>query len=357
MKDSVYMTWAKGHAAATYNLANSGILRCGPADFPVAGEDLCANGANDEGYPPLKIAIARKYGLGVEGVVLAQGTSGANYLACATLLDAGDEVLVEQPTYEPILAAVGSLGAQVRRFPRSFEGRYQIDPDGIEKLLSPRTRMVILTSPHNPSGVPVEQERLRDLAGRCSQRSIYLLVDEVYRDILCEEAPPSAVHLGPFAVATSSLTKSYGLSGLRCGWILCGEEAAERMRRMNDLMGVAAPFPAEQLGCVAFQRLAQLEARSRRLIEPNLRLVHRFLEEHADLLDCVVPQRSMTVFPRLKLAESSDPLHDRLRRRDTSIVPGKFFEAPRHFRLGFAVATEDVAVGLSRLSETLREIS
>jgi aspartate/methionine/tyrosine aminotransferase len=163
------------------------------------------------------------------------------------------------------------------------------------------------------------------------------------------------VHAGERFIATSSLTKSYGLSGLRCGWILCDAATAERMRQLNDVMGVAGPMPAESLSLAAFRRLPALEARSRAIVEPNSRLVRDFLAGHGDLLECVVPPRSIVVFPRLRLSESSDALHDRLRTRDTSIVPGRFFESPRHFRLGFAVRTEDVAEGLRHLSKTLRE--
>jgi hypothetical protein len=357
MKHSVYMTWAKQHAVEACNLANSGILACTWSDLPFDPEELALNDGNPEGYPPLKEAIAAKYGCSPNGVVLAQGTSGANFLALSTLLEQDDEVLVEQPTYEPILAVARYLGADIKRFSRSFEGRHQIYLDEVRSLLSPRTRLIILTSPHNPTGVVVEPETLHRLARMAAEAGAILLVDEVYRDILFEAAPASAVHLGENCVATSSLTKSYGLSGLRCGWILSSETLAERMRRMNDLMGVAGPLPAEMLGRRAFQVLPALEARTRSLIEPNRRLVHRFLLEHTDLLECIVPERSMTVFPRLRLAESSDRLHDRLRERQTSIVPGRFFESPRHFRLGFGVQTEQVALGLRNLSEVLRELS
>jgi len=357
MKHSVYMTWAKQHAGDRYNLANSGILPCGPDEFPIASEKLSPNGDNVEGYPPLKEAIAAKYGCDPDGVVLAAGTSGANFIACAAILEPGDEALVERPTYEPLLAVAGYLGASIRRFSRSPENGYRIDPDEVRALLSPRTKLIVLTSPHNPSGVVVEPQALAALAGLAEEAGAVLLVDEVYRDILFEEAPPTAVHLGPACVATSSLTKSYGLSGLRCGWILCRPGWAERMRRLNDLMGVTGPFPTEMLGRSAFQDLARLEARTRGLIEPNERLVHRFLGEQADFLDCVVPPRSMTVFPRLTRATSSDALHDRLRARHTSVVPGRFFEYPRHFRLGFGVRSENVAAGLQHLAEVLKELS
>jgi hypothetical protein len=216
--------------------------------------------------------------------------------------------------------------------------------------------LIVLTSPHNPSGVVVEQsllEQIGDLAARVGAR---VLVDEVYRDILFEDAPPSHAHLGPQFIATSSLTKSYGLGGLRCGWILCEPDLAERMRRLNDLFGAVGSVPSDTLSVAAFRRLPLLEARTRAMLEPNLQLVHQFLREHEDALDCVVPPRSMIVFPRLKNGGDSQALHDRLREFETSIVPGRFFEEPRHFRLGFAVKTEDVDAGLRNLSDALRMI-
>jgi aspartate/methionine/tyrosine aminotransferase len=128
------------------------------------------------------------------------------------------------------------------------------------------------------------------------------------------------------------------------------------MRRLNDLFGVTGSMPSDALAAAAFRHLDKLEARTRAIIEPNMALVREFLRENEDVMDCVIPPRSMIVFPRLKYHDDSEPLHDLLRRFETSIVPGKYFEAPRHFRLGFAVKTEDVAAGLRNLSKALREI-
>jgi aspartate/methionine/tyrosine aminotransferase len=354
MKHSVYITWAKRQAAARYNLANSGILGCEAGDLPFEPGDVALSGENSEGYLPLRQAIASKYGAQVEQVVLAQGTSFANFLACATVLARGDEALVEQPVYEPLLATILFLGAGVRRFARRMEDGFGLDADEVRRRMTRRTRLIVLTSPHNPSGVTADPAALAEVGEIAERAGARVLVDEVYRDILFEDAPPSAWHAGEPFIATSSLTKSYGLSGLRCGWVLCDAATAERMRRLNDVMGVAGPMPAESLGLAAFRRLPALEARSRAIVEPNARLVREFLAAHDDLLECVVPARSIVVFPRLRRAASSDALHDRLRARETSIVPGRFFDAPRHFRLGFAVRTEDVAEGLKRLSEVLR---
>jgi aspartate/methionine/tyrosine aminotransferase len=356
VKGSVYMRWAKEHAAARYNLANSGVLGCTAEDLELGPGDLQINGPNADGFPPLLEAIAAVYGVTPAQVVPAQGTSGANFLAFATLVEPGDAVLVERPVYEPILAALSFLGATVRRFTRRFEDGYRLDLDEIEALLTERVRLVVLTNPHNPTGVLLPPEEVAAV-GRLAERvGAWVLVDEVYRDVWFEAAPPSHVRLGPRFLATNSLTKSYGLSGLRCGWVLCPAELAARLRRVNDLMSATGSMPSDSLALAAFGQLPRLAARSRALLEPNLALVHAFLAAHAEWLDCVVPARSITVFPRLRKQEESEPLHDWLRRVETSIVPGSFFEAPRHFRLGFAVKTEDVKAGLEHLSVALRRV-
>ena len=356
-KGSVYMAWAKHHAGARYNLANSGIIGCETADLPLSLDDVMVNGPNHEGYQPLKEAIGRQYGVSADNVVTAQGTSMANFLAMATLIEPGDEVLIEQPVYDPILAAARYLGAEVVRFSRRMADGWQIDPEEIRRLITSRTRLIVISSPHNPSGVAVEPAILARIGEIAAAAGVFVLVDEVYRDILFEDAPPSAVHLGPHILATSSLTKSYGLSGLRCGWILCDPVVAERARRLNDIFGSVGSMPSDSLAVAAFRHLPLLAARTRSIIEPNIRLVRGFLSAHEDCLEYVLPARTMIVFPRLKSQSDSGPLHDLLRCSETSIVPGSFFEMRDHFRLGFAVRTPDVEAGLGHLSAALRQLS
>lgn len=355
MKGSVYMRWAKEHAAARYNLANSGLLACSREDFVFDPGDVVVNSPDKDGYRPLLAAIAERYGTDPEQVVLGQGTSGANFLAFVALVEPGDEVLVEQPTYEPILAALSLVGARVRRFARRFEDGWRPDPDEIRGALAGgRVRLVVMTDPHNPTGVILPPGEMAEIGRHAADAGALLVVDEVYRDIAVPDGPPSHAHLGPHVVATNSLTKSYGLSGLRCGWILAAPEVADRIRRINDAMGSVGPFPSESLSVAAFRQLPRLAERARSILDPNLVQIRDFLDRHPEWLDCVVPDRSLMVFPRLRKEADSQALHDWLRTRETSIVPGRFFEEPRHFRLGFAVRPEDVGAGLERLSAGLR---
>ncbi len=363
-RGSVYMHWAKQHAAARYNLANSGLLGCATEDLELAPSDLQVNGPNHEGYRPLLEAIGERYGVSAARVVTAPGTSGANFLAFATLVEPGDEVLIEQPTYEPLLAALSWVGARLRRFQRRFESGYAWDPGEVRAALAGggagagggggRVRLVVLTNPHNPSGALAPPEAVAEVARIAGEAGAAVLVDEVYKDIWGGGAPRSHVHLGANVVATASLTKCYGLSGLRCGWVLAAPDLAERMRRINDLMAATHSMPSDALALAAFRQLGRLAARAHSILAPNWRLARDFLAEHGDLLEAVLPPHTMMVFPRLRHEEDSQPLHDRLRRLETSIVPGRFFDQPRHFRLGFAVRHEDVAQGLRNLSRALR---
>ncbi|HEX4947908.1 MAG TPA: pyridoxal phosphate-dependent aminotransferase [Blastocatellia bacterium] len=356
MKQSVYMTWAKHHAAAKYNLANSGILGCEASDLAFTLHDVMLNGPNHEGFAPLKAAIARRYGVNDDNVMIAQGTSMANFLTIATLLERGDEVLIEQPAYDPFLAAASYLGANIKRFARRFENGYQLNLDELQSLISERTKLIVLSNPHNPSGVNINTQSLAQVGDLAAAVGAFVLVDEVYRDILFEEAEPVAAHLGDHFITTSSLTKAYGLSGLRCGWILCEPNLAERMRRLNDLFGAVGSMPSDSLALAAFRQLDLLLERTRAIIEPNQYLIRNFLAAHEEFLDYVLPKHSMIVFPRLKHVDDSERLHNLLRQYETSIVPGKFFEEARHFRLGFAVKTADVEMGLSFLSKTLQQL-
>src|SRR5689334_16273974 len=157
---SPYMEFAKLRSGATYNLATSGILSYPLSGLPVQMHDLEINGNTIYGYEPLQRRLARKNDVPPECVVAAAGTSMANHLALAASFEPGDEVLIEQPTYELLLSAARYLGAEIRRFPRSVDQGFQVIPDQVQKNLTPRTRLIVLTNLHNPSGALIPDSTL-----------------------------------------------------------------------------------------------------------------------------------------------------------------------------------------------------
>ena len=353
---SEYMEWAKLHSGARFNLASSGVAGFPLAELGARVEDLEINTDGAYGYPSLLERLARKAGVDVDRVVHATGTSMANFLVMAAAASPGDEVLIEEPTYSLLVDAARWLRLDVRRFPRRADEGFRLDPREVEKATTPRTRLVVLTNLHNPSSAFTPPEDLRAVGEAARGKGARVLVDEVYLEALAVLGRPwgSAAHLGPEFVVTSSLTTAYGLSGLRCGWAIADPDLARRMWRLNDLFGVNAAHPAERLSVLALDRLPQIAARARKILETNADGANAFLAARPDLA-CAPVDGGMIAFPRLLRGEV-DSLCRRLRERhETTVVPGRFFGAAGHFRLALGCLPETLEGGLERLARALDE--
>jgi aspartate/methionine/tyrosine aminotransferase len=353
---SVYIEWAKLRSVARYDLATSDVSHYPLADLHARIEDLELTGTSDYGYPPLMQRLAAKAGVPVDSVVHAQGTSMANHLAMAALLEHDDEVLIEEPTYEALLAAAQYLGARIRRFPRRFENGFQLDPREVERAISPRTRLIVLTNLHNPTGVRTSDATLKLVGEIARSLGAHVLVDEVYLETCFDSPAQSAFRLGPNFISTSSLTKAYGLSGLRCGWVLAAPALAQRMWRLNDLFGVMAAHPAEILSVAALDHLPEIAARSKKLLGTNRDHLKKLLDSRSDLLT-IWPEAGTIAFPQLSSGHTEAFCQLLREKYETSVVPGRFFEAPEHFRIGIGGETEMVREGLSRVAAALDELA
>jgi aspartate/methionine/tyrosine aminotransferase len=350
---SRYMEWAKLCSSAKFNLATSGMVSLPLAALDVKIEQLEINGPDTYGYEPLLKAIAARYRVPQECVVSAIGTSMANYLALAAVTEPGDEVLLEQPGYDPISGAANYLGLDVRVLERPAGQNFAVDPAIVERALGPRTRVIVLTNLHNPSGALCPDAVLSEVARLARKAGAYILVDEVYREMLFESRPQTAFHIDPERfLITNSLTKAYGLSGLRCGWVLAPPDVAQRIWRINDVHGSTFTYPGELLSVIAFEKLAQISSRMKSLLDTNRSLLREFLSSRDDL-DCYWPEYGTIVFPRLRQG-NVEALCDLLRKQfETSVVPGTFFGIPDRFRIGVGIPTEDVRQSLQALGNGL----
>ena len=350
---SEYMHWAKFKKPVRFALTGSEVPHFRMDSFPISIADLDLDGASHPRYAPLRDSIAAHAGVGPERVVAADGTSMANFVAMAALIGPGDEVLIERPTYEPLLAAASFLGANIRRFDRDPKRGFTIDLDQLATMTSDRTRLLVVTNLHNPSSALTAEDDLRLLAEIAGRSGARILVDEVYLD---SAVPPkrSAIHLGAEFVCTNSLTKVYGLSGLRCGWILAEPELAERMWRLNDLFGVNQAHPAERLACIAFEQLDKVVGDVPRMLQRNRSLFNAFVASREDL-DCMTAEHGIVAFPRWSGGDTA-LLDDLLRERyDTAVVPGRWFEMEDHFRVDLGCPTDVLQEGLGRLGAALDE--
>jgi aspartate/methionine/tyrosine aminotransferase len=347
-----YIEWAKEHSVARWNLATSGLPHLTIDDLGGWPAANALTAPNSYGHPPLLERIARHHGVTPGQVVTATGCSMANFLALAALVEPGDEVLIERPTYDPLLYAADHLGARVVRFDRRADEGFRVDADAVIAALTPRTRLVVLANLHNPSSVQIPNDVLARIGTAAEAAGARVLVDEVYLDTVFEHPPGSCVHLGSMFVATGSLTKTYGLSGLRCGWILADEATARRIWRLTDLFGNVQPPAMDVLACAAFDRLTTFADRSRQLLDAN-RAAFATWAATRDDLRFTLPRWGTTVFVK-PLRMDAEQLCETLRREhDVSVVPGRFFEQPDYMRVSLCTAPATLTEGLRRLASAL----
>ncbi|MGZ4826871.1 MAG: aminotransferase class I/II-fold pyridoxal phosphate-dependent enzyme [Terriglobales bacterium] len=355
---SPYMEFAKLRSSSRYNLATSGIMSYPMAELPVTIDELEINGPTAYGYEPLLDRLAAKNKVASECVVYINGgTSLANNIAIAGITESGDHVLSEAPGYELLDTTARFLGLEVSHFERRFQDGYRVDPGEIQRRLTPRTRLIMLTNLHNPTGVLADNDTLRQIGEIARSAGARVLVDEVYLDMAFERTPASSFHLDPETfVVTSSLTKAYGLSGLRCGWVLAEPKLAERLWRINDLYAASPVHTAELLSVIALDNLGKIAARAKSLLDGNRAALNRFFDS-CGALDVVRPEFGTVSFPRLRRG-SVEAMFDRLRDKyETTVVPGSFFAAAQHFRVGIGGDPEMTREGLERLGKALQEFS
>ena len=351
---SEYMHYAKTLQHAPINLAISGMADYPTKELPITPDDFEIHGVNFYGYAPLVEAIAKKCRVNKENIVSTLGASMANFLAMASVIEPGDEILVESPTYELLLAAAGYLQAKINRFPRHPENGFQLDPRDLQRALTSRTKLIVITNLHNPGSAYADQDTLKTIGRIAESIGAHVLVDEVYLDAMFEKAPPTSFLLGDQFIVTNSLTKMYGLSGLRCGWVLAEEKLAGRMYQLANLMYVNQQHPAERLSVVALRNLETIAKRMQSILQTNRLLMNQFLDSRDDL-QLIRPEYGTIIFPKL-LTGHTDSFCELLRTKyETSVAAGRFFEMPDYMRIGLCGDTEILKTGLERLGKALDE--
>lgn len=348
-----YMRWAKVDAGrGEIRLTSSGLSDLTLADLQLSGTDLSLT--PDGYYPPPKLteAYARHYGVPPECVFATASCSYANAMALVSTVEAGDDVLVETPCYSVLEHLVRFAGGNVVALPRRHEHGYRLTPDDLATAWTPRTRLVVLTNLHNPTGVRLSAAELDALAEFAAARGAVSFVDEVFLDF----APDARTSFRPNdqRIVTTSVTKAYGLGGIRIGAVFADPERVERVVRLNDLFVVNPPWPSTPIALRLFERHAAARSRIDAIAAANRPLLRAFFDEHPEL-DVVWPEHGIVCFPRFADRRDASPFCERLLAQyGVNVVPGRFFGAPEHVRLGFGVATDVLREGLTRIGRALR---
>ncbi|MEM6290091.1 MAG: aminotransferase class I/II-fold pyridoxal phosphate-dependent enzyme [Myxococcota bacterium] len=364
-----YMAWAKAVPhGARYNLTASGMADTTASEAEASDwAQLTAEamGRRDvawESWDAYIEAVASRYAVEPEQVTPTLGASLAITHALIALVRAGDHVVVERPTYEPLHRAPEILGAQVSRLERTFDDGWAVVPERLAQLLTSRTKAVLLTNLHNPSGVAIDADTMREIAELAARVGAMVLVDEVYLDFDFSIDPDAAVQpackVAPNCISWSSTTKAFGFSSLRAGWIVSADlDAARAIRAATDYLHVYPPVATTALGSRVLRNAASLQSKAQRVANAGRRVLERWVEAESRV-QWVPPSFGITSLIKLPARMSDAAFAEHLRDRyETQVVPGSMFEAPGYVRLSFGIDPVVLEQGLANISATLDDLA
>jgi aspartate/methionine/tyrosine aminotransferase len=267
----------------------------------------------------------------------------------------GANVVVPSPSFAPFVQLPESLGLEVRRYLLRQERGFALDADEIMRLVDARTKLILLNSPHNPSGALVDEQAVRELDAFAARRGIHLVVDEVYHPIY---HGATARSVGEYSRASvlGDFSKSFSLPGLRIGWLL--ERDAKRRHELENAHGyfvVSSSMLSELLAEVAARNRETIWNRTRAVSARNLALLDEWCDEHEQRIEWLRPRGAMTAFPRLRGIADARPFCVAAAERGVLVALGEAFGAPAHFRIGFGLEMPRYADALGILGAVLRE--
>ena len=309
------------------------------------------------GNPYVVDAIAKRYDVPARRVLPTTGATTGLSLVYRTFLKRGDHVLVETPGFD-LFGDIGrSLGAQVDFFRRDDD--HAIDEFEIARKLTSKTRLVVLSDLHNPSGMMLRPDVIARIARMCAERGAKLVVDEVYGDYAADAGRPgTASQLSPNIIAISSLTKIYGLSTLRCGWIIASDELLEPIRRVSDHFEFGISKLAHAVAALVLEQRERFDQYSHSVLAAARPVLERHFAQwqEAGLVQGRLPDHGCIFFPKLAGVRDTIAFSEWLADEQGVIVaPGEFFGSAGHVRIGFAHAPDVLEDGLSRFHQGLRD--
>ena len=348
-----------------FNLSESGVqpLRLGElVDDPASREALMAEGLRyiqSNGTAPLRQAIADLYaGASADHIQVTNGGSEANYITTWNLVEAGDEVVMMAPNYMQTWGLTRAFGATIREWPLvDAGGRWQIDCDALDRLVTPRTRLIIICNPNNPTGARFGADDLDRIAAIAARHGSWILSDEIYRGAERDgHETPTMWGRGERVIVTSGLSKAYGLPGLRVGWAVAPPSLIAALWSYHDYTTISPGALSDTLARRALEpaRRASILARTRTILNHNYPIIAAWLDARNNMFSYAAPDAGAIVYVRYQHAINSTDLVNQLRRdKSVLIVPGDHFGMDGYLRIGFGDEPDYLREGLNRLHEML----
>jgi aspartate/methionine/tyrosine aminotransferase len=350
-----------------WNLAESGVHPLRLEELAVSEEDRTALFGQELGYTQtngtleLRAAIASMYpGADADHVEVTNGGSEANLIALWHLVERGDEIVMMMPNYMQMRGIARALGAKVLPWTLLDDAsRWRADFDALESVVSPRTRLIVICNPNNPTGARLSSQELDAICRIAARVGAWVVSDEIYRGAEIDSVEtPSIWGRYDRAIVTSGLSKAFGLPGLRIGWVVGPPALVEELWGVHDYTTIAPGGLNDRLARVALARRDYVLARTRGIVSANYPIVKKWIEKRAPALTHVPPEAGAIVFVRYRLRVNSTALVEQVRDRESVLlVPGDHFDMDGYFRIGFGSHPAYLTAGLTLVGNVLDGIA
>ena len=350
-----------GYGKIRYNLSESSVADVLLADLELEIPNLALLYGEHRGSPKLReLIVADDAGIAAGDVLITSGAANALFIIATSLLSVRDHLVVVRPNYATNLETPRAIGCGISCIDLEFEKGFALDIGKVEAAINERTKVVSVTTPHNPSGVTLSAAELRRLVALTASRGCYLLVDETYRDLSYDGKLPVAASLGTHVISVCSLSKAYGMPGLRIGWLITRDPKLQEMfLAAKEQISICGSVMDEWVAEQVLSRRHEILKRTLAEMRERLALVERWIEGEP-LMEWVRPSGGVVCFPHMRTepAGGTAAFYTRLlEKHGTYVGPGHWFEmSDRFFRLGYGwPAREQLTAGLAAISKALRD--
>lgn len=309
------------------------------------------------GHPELREEIAKQYsGMVKDNVAVTTGASEGNFAVLGHLIGSKEHVIIEHPTYPSLYEIPRSLERDHSLFKITWENDFRPDFDELRKLVKSNTRLITLTHPNNPTGSVISESELKEAIEIAEAADAYLMVDETYRDMMFDTPPPLAATLSPNAISLTSMSKTWGVPGIRIGWVVGDTPIVQAIRAVREQVTICNSSLGEAISKKMLEKKDQLLKELRKSMLSNYKIVKDWMEDQS-WLEWIEPKSGVVCAPRLVSGDSTDELcYLLVTKYRTFTVPGSKMELDGHFRLGFGGEQEELIKGLDQLTLALKEI-
>jgi aspartate/methionine/tyrosine aminotransferase len=340
-----------------YDIGESGMKFLSVKDIGIDLNEVELRYGYHLGHPDLRKEIAKQYrGMTADNVAVTTGASEGNFAVISHLVGTKDHLIVEHPTYPSLYQIPRSLERNLSLFKLTWENEFRPNMDELQKLVKPNTKLITLTHPNNPSGSVITDNELNDAIRIAEEVGGYLMVDETYRDMMFDSPPQLAATMSSNAISLTSMSKTWGLPGIRIGWVVADTPIIEAIRAVREQVTICNSSLGEAIALAVLKQRERLLKGRRKSMLTNFKILKEWMDNQ-EWLEWIEPKSGVVGAPRLARGGSTDELCQLLvTKYRTFTVPGSRMELDGHFRLGFGGEHEELIKGLEQLRLALKEI-